>query len=370
MTTSAPKIELRAEPKTAAARFLGKFTVLKGAPRELWLIFGIKFLGITAYKITNLTLVLWLSSDFGYSDRGALGLVAAWSLSMTVFTLLVGSLTDALGLRKTFFLGIWVCLAARAVMVFATVKWLALAGGLVPLALGEALGAPVLIAAVRRYSTTRQRSVSFSLFYTIMNVGFLVASFIFDYIRQGLGEQGHLTLPLINTTLTSYRALFLVSLIVEMTLPPWVYFLRHGAEMTDAGLKIVPVPARARQANLWDTFRSTVGDSVSSSARLFGGLLRQPGFYKLIAFLMLIAFLKLIFMMMDYVYPTFGIRELGPGAPVGRLSAINYILIIPLAPLIGALTQRLPAYGMVVVGGRFRRPRSSSWRCRRPGLSH
>jgi len=325
--------------------------VLKGAPRELWLTFAIKFLGITAYKVTNLTLVLWLSSDFGYSDQKALGLVVAWSLSMTVFTLLVGSLTDAVGLRKTFFLGVWLCLVARTVMVFTTVKWLAVAGGLVPLAMGEALGTPVLIAAVRRYSNTRQRSVSFSLFYTIMNVGFLLASFIFDYIRQGLGEHGHLTLPLVNTTLTTYRTLFFVSLIVEVTLLPFVYFLRRGAEATDEGLKLTPVQAKYPQANLWNSFRFSVRDSVRDTARLFGGLLQQAGFYKLIAFLMLIAFLKLIFMMMDYVYPTFGIRELGPGAPVGRVSAINNILIILLAPLIGALTQRFTAYTMVVVGG-------------------
>ncbi|MCX6928962.1 MAG: MFS transporter, partial [Verrucomicrobia bacterium] len=339
------------EARTLGGRFIGKFTVLKGAPRELWLTFAIKFLGITAYKVTNLTLVLWLSSDFGYSDQQALGLVAAWSFSMTVFTLLVGSLTDAIGLRKTFFLGVWFCLAARAVMVFTSVKWLALAGGLVPLAVGEALGTPVLIAAVRRYSNTRQRSVSFSLFYSIMNVGFLVASFIFDCLRQGLGEHGHLALPLINTTLTSYRALFLVSLVFEATLLPCVYFLRRGAEATDAGLKLTPLPARYPQANLWHSFRLTVRDSVRDTVRLFGGLLRQTGFYKLVAFLMLIAFLKLIFMVMDYVYPTFGIRELGPGAPVGRMSAINNILIILLAPVIGALTQRFPAYRMVVVGG-------------------
>jgi MFS family permease len=351
MTAANSETGPKAQAETAGARFLGKFTVLKGAARELWLTFAIKFLGITAYKVTNLTLVLWLSYDFGYSDQKALGLVAAWSLSMTVFTLLVGSLTDAIGLRKTFFLGVWLCLVARAVMVFTTVKWLALAGGLVPLAMGEALGTPVLIAAVRRYSNTRQRSVSFSLFYTIMNVGFLVASFLFDYIRHGLGEHGHLTLPLFNTTLTSYRTLFLASLGVEITLLPCVYFLRGGAEATDEGLRITPGQPRYPREHLWNSFRFTVRDSARDTARLFGGLLRQTGFYKLVAFLMLIAFLKLIFMVMDYVYPTFGIRELGLGAPVGRMSAINNILIILLVPMIGALTQRFPAYTMVVVGG-------------------
>src|SRR5436305_12851168 len=100
---------------------------------------------------------------------------------MTVFTLLAGSLTDALGLRRTFFLGVPICLMARAVMVFTTVKWLALAGGLFPLVVGEVLGTPVLIAAARRYSTIRQRSSSLSLIYMAMNGGFLLAGSFFAF---------------------------------------------------------------------------------------------------------------------------------------------------------------------------------------------
>jgi MFS family permease len=94
-----------------------------------------------------------------------------------------------------------------------------------------------------------------------------------------------------------------------------------------------------------------VRTSASDTRRLFGGLLQQPGFYRLLAFLLMIAFLKLIFMQMYYVYPKFGIRELGPGAPVGRLWAINSILIIVMVPIVGVLTQRYSAYRMVIVGG-------------------
>src|SRR5712692_9617329 len=154
--------------------FIAKFTVLRGAQRELWLTFLIKFLIISAYSVTTKTLTLWLSYDLGFSDQLAGALAGwVWAPAMTVFTLLAGSFTDAIGLRRTFFLGVFVCLVARAVMVFTTTPWLALAGGLFPLVIGEALGTPVLIAAARRYSTTRQRSISFSVIYMVMNVGYL-----------------------------------------------------------------------------------------------------------------------------------------------------------------------------------------------------
>ncbi len=330
--------------------FLDKFTVLQGAARELWLTFLIKFLSVAAYAVTNLTIKLWLSSEFGFSDQEALTLVLVWSVTMTGVTLLVGSLTDALGLRKTFFFGVWVCLVARLVMVLATNKWIALAGGLFPLAIGEALGTPVLVAAVRKYSTTKQRSISYSMVYMMMNVGFLAAGKLFDVLRQGMGEHGQLDLPLIGSTITTYRALFLVSWVLELALVPLVWWMRAGAEVTDEGLKIHPTPTKVR-GGILQALGITVTNATKETVALFAGLFKQRSFYRLLAFLGLIACLKLILMQMYYVFPTFGIRELGEGAPVGTLWNINSWLVILLVPLIGALTQRWPAYGMSVLGG-------------------
>ena len=60
-------------------------------------------------------------------------------------------------------------------MTFSSTHWIVLGVGLLPLAFGEALGSPVMIAAVRRYSTTAQRSIAFSFTYVIMNAGFFIS---------------------------------------------------------------------------------------------------------------------------------------------------------------------------------------------------
>ena len=338
--------------EAAAEGFLGKFTVLRGAVRELWIVFAVKLLTILAYGVMNSTLVLWLSANLGYDDAHAGYLVAGWSLALTLFTVLAGSVVDAIGLRKAFLLGLYVCLLARAVMTFTTVKWLALGCGMLPLALGEALGTPVLVAAVHRYSTTAQRSISFAIFYAMMNVGFLIASFVFDYIRKRLGEpSGHYTLPLVGLELTTYRLLFLVSFLVDLSLWPILYFgLREGVEATDQGIKITPRAAMHPGGNLWQALWLTPGENLRKTSRIFAGLWRQAGFYKFLAFLGLAAFVRLIMYQMHYTYPKFGIRELGAGAPIGRLWAINAFLIIFLVPLVGALSQRVTAYKMVTVG--------------------
>src|SRR5437667_2089784 len=111
---------------TGLRGFLAKFTVLKGAQRELWLTFLIKLFIISAYSITNKTLILWLSSDLGFNDQTAGALVGwIWAPAMTVFTLLAGSVPDALGLRRTFFLCVSICLVARAVLALTAIPSLA-----------------------------------------------------------------------------------------------------------------------------------------------------------------------------------------------------------------------------------------------------
>jgi MFS family permease len=324
-----------------ASGFFGKFTVLKGAKHELWLTFLIKFLIYTAYSVTNKTMVLWLSKDLGFNDQAAGALVGwVWAPAMTVFTLLAGSLTDAIGLRRTFFLGVAICTVSRSVMATTTTPWLALVCGVLPLAVGEALGTPVLLAATRRYSTIAQRSISFSMIYVIMNIGYVAAGWIFDYVRQ-LNSR----FSFFGFEPTPHQQLFLVSLAFEILLFPAIYFLRRSADG-----RVSSESARAASA-FWIRIGNTVRQSAVDTARLFHRLLSQSGFYRLLVFFLFIGFLKAIFLQMDYVFPKFGDRELGLHAPVGKLSAINSMMIILLVPIIGALTQQFSAYRMVVIGG-------------------
>jgi MFS family permease len=328
-------------PVNGIRGFIAKFTVLKSARRELWLTFLIKLLIYTAYSITNKTMVLWLSKDLGFSDQAAGALVGwVWAPAMTVFTLLAGSLTDAIGLRRTFFLGVGICTFARSVMILTQSPTLALLCGLLPLAVGEALGTPVLLAATRIYSTTAQRSIAFSIIYALMNVGYFIAGYVFDFIRS---LDLHLSIGGFQPT--PYEQLFGVSLALEILLFPTIYFLRSRADNDNNAPK-----ADAARSGFWTEIARTVHKGANGTITLFQRLIGQSGFYRLLVFFLFIGFLKAIFLQMDYVFPKFGDREMGLHAPVGKLAGINAILIIVLAPVVGALTQRIASYRMVIIG--------------------
>ena len=326
-------------PSNGLRGFVAKFTVLKSAQRDLWLTFLIKLLIYTAYSITNKTMVLWLSKDLGFSDQGASALVGwIWAPAMTVFTLLAGSLTDAIGLRRTFFLGVTICTFARSVMVLTKSPALAFSCGLLPLAIGEALGTPVLLAATRVYSTTAQRSISFSIIYALMNVGYLIAGYVFDFIRS---LDLHLSIGGFQPT--PHEQLFAVSLALEILLFPTIYFLRKSESGERAEGKAV-------RGAILTRFAQTVQKGAVDTGVLFRRLVGQSGFYRLLVFFLFIGFLKAIFLQLDYVFPKFGDREMGLHAPVGKLAGINAILIILLAPAVGALTQRIASYRIVIIG--------------------
>ena len=279
-----PEQDVGASSARGFAGFIGKFTVILGARRELWLTFLLKFLIYVAYSVTNKTMILWLSKDLGFSDQAAGALVGwGWAPAMTVFTLLAGSLTDAIGLKRTFYLGVAICTVARTVMVTTTIPWLALLGGVLPLAIGEALGTPVLLAATRRYSTTAQRSMSFSIIYMVMNVGYFAAGYIFDFVRR-LDPR----FTIFGFEPTTHQKLFMVSLAIEIVIFPAIYFLRRGeneererTKAADAGFL----------AGIWGTVRQ----SAVETGQLFKRLAGQSAFARILLFFLMIGFLKAIF---------------------------------------------------------------------------
>jgi hypothetical protein len=194
----------------------------------------------------------------------------------------------------------------------------------------------VLLAATRRYSTTAQRSMSFSIIYMVMNIGYLAAGYIFDFIRRS-----DFRFSFASFEPTTHQQLFMVSLAFELTIFPAIYFLRRGEDER----------VHTRSGSMLGGIVQTARQSATETIQLFGRLIGQSAFARIIAFFLLIGFLKAIFLQMDYVFPKFADRAIAARAPVGKLANINGWIIIFLVPVVGALTQRFSAYRMVIVGG-------------------
>lgn len=346
------------EPATAPGskfkNFLNKFSMMATAPRELWIVYAAYIMENLAYKVGAASVLsLWLSSDLGYSDMSAGGMIATWSAIMTLITVLVGSLTDALGIRRTFLLGFAICLVSRVVMALSVNRWIALPFGLYPQAIGIALMIPVMAAACKQYTNAAQRSVAFALYYALMNLGYAIGDVIFDKLRgaQGMGEHGSWTLPFLGTELSTYRVLILLS--VVFTVPGFILiwgFMREGVEVTEAGLKIAGQKSSGGKASV-KLPSVSVAETLKKTGRIFAGLWQEKAFYRFLLFMTLVVGARMIFYQLAFTFPKYGIRELGDGAPFAHLSGmLNSVMIVVLVPICGALTQKISAYRMVTVG--------------------
>jgi MFS family permease len=329
---------------------LQKFLVIRSAPRELWIIFAAYILENLAYKVGAAgVLTLWLSHDLGFGDTSAGATIALWSSIMTLITVFVGSLTDALGIRRTFLIGFVICLVSRTVMTFSVDRWVTLPFGLYFQAVGIALMIPVMAAACKKYSNAAQRSLAFALYYALMNLGYAIGDWVFDRIRSdahGLGEYGHWLVPFVNADLSTYRVLILLSAVftVPGLLLVW-FFVRDGVEMTETGIKITP------RVNSGKSFLAGVTQTARDTWKIFSGLWTQKSFYRFLVFMTLVVGVKMVFYHLAYTFPKYGIRELGDGAPFAHLSGIlNSMMIVFLVPVCGVLTQKISAYRMVTVG--------------------
>ena len=330
-------------PASEDQTFLQKFLCLRSAPRELWIIFIAYILENAAYKLSSgSVLPLWLAHELGMSDTSKGLTIGIWSALLTLFTVLVGSFTDAAGIRRTFLLGFAICAVARVAMLFSSPEIVPLGLGLLPLALGLALMTPVMTAAMKRYSNAAQRSMAFSLYYALMNLGFAIGDRLFDYFRKEMGEYGSWILPVFNADLSTYQVMILWSVI--LTIPglilTWL-FLREGVEMTEQGVKITPHEKREHAGK----------NSLVAAAEIFRGLWGQKAFHRFLLFMALVVGVRMIFYHLNYTLPDYAIRELGKGAPFAQIcNMLNSLMILALVPFCGALTQKISAYRMVSVG--------------------
>jgi MFS family permease len=227
--------------------------------------------------------------------------------------------------------------------------------GLIPLAIGEALCTPVLVAALRLYSKPSQRTVAFSLFYGLMNFGFMFGYFISDGIIGRMTDGKTMTLPGFDQPISAYGVLILVSMLIDVLMFPLISLLRPGVQMTETGF--VPLPAHEHRfpegMGTGARILATAGNAAMDTLGMLGKLFRSPGFSKLVIFLLMIGLLKIVFNLMDYVLTPFTEREIGEDAvsKVGRLNATNSIMILVLAPMVGMATRKYASYTMVILGG-------------------
>lgn len=212
---------------------------LLGAPRELYLLYFTKVTEYSAYGAAASIMVPFLQKDvllFGQplGDSNGYLYYTVWTLSSTVITIMVGAVCDTIGVKKCLLIGAITLGISRFFMPLTQDVFVSTLLGFIPLAIGFAITGPVLKVGIKKFTTMKQSTLGFGLFYTLMNVGFAIGAEIADYFRDAYGDSG--STSIVGIEFTTYQLIIMVGFVLNIPDFIAIIFMRDGAEMSENGL--------------------------------------------------------------------------------------------------------------------------------------
>ncbi|MBI5610781.1 MAG: MFS transporter [Deltaproteobacteria bacterium] len=320
---SAPTVN---DDRPFGVRLRQDLNALVRGPRELWLLFALKFLeSVAHFAIYNL-LAVYLSEDLHYGDQQAGIIAGTWLTAVSIVMFFSGFIADVMGIRKAMLLAVSSVLVGRTMMAVLHDPVLPLVG-LGISTWGVASMIPTMTAGVRRYTTKDTVSFGFSLFYVIMNVGALVAPLLVGSLRGWLKAGLDFDLLGLHAHFSTSQLVFSVASAVTA--------LSGVLALGLTGEPAVDKDAPPKNNSLLAVLKDVAGE------RAFWGFM---------LFVSLLVLVRLIFQHAHLTWPKYTQREISPDFNFAFYWAINPAMIILLTPLVTALTRRLPAFWCIVTG--------------------
>jgi len=311
-----------ADTSTGSPRTLrDDLRALSASPRELWIIYVMKFLESVAMFTVYTLLAIFLSSDHGFSDTAASTVTGTWLTAISLVVFVAGFVADSLGIRRALFIAALSTAIGRGLLTIAGDS-ISIYTALALSVWGIACMKPTMNAAVRAYTTPATVAFAFSLYYVVMNLG---------SISQG---------PLI----TEFRAWFKEGATVagqHLSSSQMVFLVGFLASSMNVGLSLF----------LRDTPKSEQeAKATKNPLGIVGEVLREPAFWVFLGFVALLTFVRLIFQHAHLTWPKYTLREFGQTFPFAWYWSINPAMIIVLTPFVTALTRRFKPYPVIVAG--------------------
>lgn len=310
--------------------------LIKSAPRELWVIFFLKFFASYSYFSMSLILTLFLSQDLKLSDMDAGWAFGMYGVTSTFYGIVCGWVIDFLGVRLSLLIGAIIGVFCRALIAFASSRLIVLIFLLGILPFGEALGIPIMTIAIKRYTNQSNRTFAFSLFYSVMNVAAFVAGPIVDGFRALFhnGLDVSVRIPFVGnlTHLSALQLILVTGSISSMCLLAITFFFIRDVELSSDGKVTSFTPNRT------NPFQSMLG------------ALRDRAFWRLLVLTMLLVGVRLVFSHTSATMPKYLLRQFGNDTPFGLIFAVNPFLIIFLVPLVAVFTKNVPSFPMILYG--------------------
>jgi proton-dependent oligopeptide transporter, POT family len=275
-----------------------------------------------AYYGTTAVLAIYLSEQLHFSSEVTGWLMGIFGFAVYFLPVLGGSLADRFGFRRSLLFAYLVLtlgyflLGSLSAPWMASVrhqlgdKWLVLLILLIP-SLGPALVKPCVAGTTARASSENVRSLGYSIYYTLVNIGGAVGPIMAWMVRKKLD------LGIENVFRVAALSVFLMF---------WVTLLAFREPQDSGGGEVRSVGTALRNVVV-----------VLANARFVTFLLISSGFY-------------IVFWQIYIAAPIFLRRYVDPNAATDLILAIESVTVISCQILVTYLTRRMPAVETIAIG--------------------
>ncbi len=324
---------------------------LFSCPREIWIAYVVKVLESICYFSSVLVLMLFLTQDMGLSDIQAGTIFGIFSASMSFFMLFVGFIADSMGIKKALLVGLVIALVGRLAITFTTSPWVVYPG-LFVLSVGFAYMIPLIAAAVKLFSTKKAQKYAFSWYYVVMNVGSFISGITLDFLRETFTDVIQFSFLGMNLQIRPLQFIFFVAVLATLvSIVLITFFVRNKipkeafkGDLTEeeiaeekAKKKKTPEPVpgvKEEHKSPWQVMKEVASERI---------------FWIFIIFIFLLVLVKMIFQYNHSLYPVY-MERINLSSWTGKLYSINPLIIIFLVPVMTAITGRMKAYNVIMIG--------------------
>jgi dipeptide/tripeptide permease len=275
-----------------------------------------------AYYATTAVLAIYLTEQLHFSSELTGWLVGTFGLVVWFLPILGGTLADRFGFRRAlmfaylvmtlgyFLLGSLSATWMEPVRHALSDKWLVLAVLMIP-ALGPGVVKPCVAGTTARASAENVRSLGYSIYYTLVNIGGALGPIIAFLVRKklGLGIESVFRVAACSVFLMFWTTLF---------------FYREPARSGER-----------KVASVWTALKNMI--VVLGNARFVVFLIIFSGFF-------------IIFWQQYISMPLFVRKYVDANANVDLLLSVDPIVVISCQILVTFLTRKLPAFATMTLG--------------------
>lgn len=294
--------------------------VTSGFHSTFWVANGVELLERLAYYGPQAVLAIYLHEHLGLTVGQSTWLIGYYGFVVWFMPIVGGAMADRFGFRRTLIAAFLVLAVGNFLLGSLSAGWMASTREAVPLfalmhllmlvpAMGPAVVKPVVVGTTARAAGDEVRSLGYSIYYTVVNVGAALGPVVASFVRTSAGVESVFRLS---------AAMMLATAVVT-------FALYREPDRTHE-----PRVATVRQA--------------------FRNLVLVLGEFRFVAFLLLFSGFWVVFWQMYVSLPMYVRAYVDPAANIDRILAVEALTVICCTFAVNYLTRNLPMFQTIIAG--------------------